>query len=204
MNTIFFPVFCALTACFALCDSCYENLQACPWMHRLIWIVFTQIQDWDWLRSWLMQTWCLLGRLTQLWWDRSCSILYRCEKTRVMKNETRLKTFCGRYQKNVISGEPIRTFFLSRFLTESTIRSPFAWKVDERQTVGSVIHRTCSSAAALVLLCLLSVACNQLLLLSLRRTLGWAEERALSLSQHVWLKQWRDYPWRWHISSQSV
>lgn len=40
-----FSLFCALTACFALCASCYENLLACPWMHRWIWIVFTQIQQ---------------------------------------------------------------------------------------------------------------------------------------------------------------
>lgn len=40
-----FSVFCALTAYFALCALCYGNLQACPWMHRLIWILFTQIQE---------------------------------------------------------------------------------------------------------------------------------------------------------------
>lgn len=62
-----------------------------------------------------MQTWCLLGRLTQLWRGRSCSILYRCEQMWVMNKETRLKTFCGRYQKNVTPGEPIQTFFFLNF-----------------------------------------------------------------------------------------
>lgn len=40
-------------------------------------------------------------------------------------------------------------------------------------------------SAPLAELCLLGMACNQLLSLSLPRRLGWAEERALSLFQHV-------------------
>lgn len=50
--------------------------------------------------------------------------------------------------------------------------------------------------AALVGLCLLSAACNQLLFLSLWRELDWTEECALSLFQHVWVKHEREHPWR--------
>lgn len=107
-----FSIFCALTACFALCASCCENLQACPWMHRLIWIVFTQIQErqTEELGNANMMS---FGKAYSTLARPNCSILYRCEPMRVMNNETRLKTFCGRYQKNVMSGEPIRTFFFS-------------------------------------------------------------------------------------------
>lgn len=133
-------------------------------------------------------------------------------KTWVRNNET--LRVCGRFQKAAaiavdVSQKPLNSIQMQPNVLTS-IRVKSWWEADggglqegDGAPLVFVSRCTCSPAAALGPVSLLSVACNQLLFPSLRRSLGWAEERAHSLSQHVQLQQWRDHSWRSHISSHS-